>query len=196
MVNFGSNNVTVIDGLSNTTATVAAGSSPVAVASSPSTASIKAGETATFTLTITPTGGFNSPVSVSCSGLPALATCTLTPASVTPKGSPVTATLALKTTGPNAALQMPDLPGEKRHRCLQFGCSMAHCGQPRWSLAGISLLGILLTILGCGGGGPRSPFEQSQSPQTLPGISTIIVTASANGGSTIHTTTVSLTVTQ
>jgi sugar lactone lactonase YvrE len=70
------------------------------IASSPSSATIKAGQTAAFTLTITPGGGFKRRLSLNCSGLPAFSSCTFTPASVTPNGSAVTSSLVVTTTGP------------------------------------------------------------------------------------------------
>src|SRR5207245_9508082 len=110
VTNANNNNVTVIDGATNNTTNVAVGILPSAVAvnpntntiyvtnftsntvtvidggdssvaSSPSSATITAGQSGTFTLTVTPQGSFTSPISFSCSGLPALAGCAFSPAS-------------------------------------------------------------------------------------------------------------------
>ncbi len=61
------------------------------------------GQMATYTLTITPTNGFNQSVALKCSGgffgLPVGVTCSISPVSVKPNGSTaVTATVTVKTT--------------------------------------------------------------------------------------------------
>jgi large repetitive protein len=75
--------------------------------STPTSATITAGQTATFTLTATPQGSFTSPISFSCSGLPAMANCTFSPATLTPGSSTVTTTLTIATTAHTAALVTP-----------------------------------------------------------------------------------------
>ena len=54
------------------------------LSSNPTIATLTAGQTGTFTLTATPQGSVNSPISFSCNGLPAMANCTFNPATVTP----------------------------------------------------------------------------------------------------------------
>ena len=75
----------------------------VALSTNQPSATVKAGGTATFTLSIAPQGGFNQTVNLSCS-LPAMlkfSTCAVTPASVTPSGTTAsTATVTLTTTAP------------------------------------------------------------------------------------------------
>jgi hypothetical protein len=93
--NFSSNNVTVIDGNGFT------------VVPNPSSATVTAGQSAMFTLTATPQGSFTSPISFSCSGLPALAGCTFNPTSVTPNGSTVTTMLTITTAAPTTSLAPP-----------------------------------------------------------------------------------------
>ena len=54
----------------------------------PTSAAVPAGKSAQFNLTITPIGGFAQPISLSCSGLPAGASCSSTTANpVTPSGT-------------------------------------------------------------------------------------------------------------
>jgi len=74
------------------------------LSSSPTSTTIAAGQTATITLTVTPEGPFTSPINFSCSGLPALANCSFSPATVTPGGSTVTTTLTISTAAHTAAL--------------------------------------------------------------------------------------------
>jgi len=63
------------------------------IVASPTTVSITAGQTGTFTLTVTSLNGFNSAVTAACTGNPPGSTCTLTPTSVTPAANG-TATIA------------------------------------------------------------------------------------------------------
>jgi hypothetical protein len=76
-------------------------------ASYPTSATVAAGQSGTFTLTVTPQGSFTSPISFSCSGLPALAVCAFSPASVTPNSSTVTSILTITTTAQTATLASP-----------------------------------------------------------------------------------------
>ena len=79
----------------------------------PATAMVKDGSTVTFPVTVTPVGGFSSPVVLTCTGAPLLATCTPVPASVTPIGAnPVASTVTVTTTAlmaPPPSLRTPPL---------------------------------------------------------------------------------------
>jgi hypothetical protein len=77
------------------------------VSATPSGATVTAGNSATYTVTVTPSNGFNQVVLLGCSGIPLntdshgnpYTTCTFSPPGVTPSGSgPVTATLTIATT--------------------------------------------------------------------------------------------------
>jgi hypothetical protein len=59
----------------------------VSVSSGSST--LNAGQSANFTLAVSPDGGFSQQVSLSCNGAPTDSVCTITPAQVTPTGSTV-----------------------------------------------------------------------------------------------------------
>jgi LysM repeat protein len=63
------------------------------LAATPAALTINSGSQGTITLTLTPQNGFNSPVNFTCSGLPSDATCSFTPATVTPSGSATTVQL-------------------------------------------------------------------------------------------------------
>jgi hypothetical protein len=166
---------------------------------SPSSASIKAGGSATFTLTVTPLGGFNGTVSWSCSQLPAEAQCTFAPQSVTPNGAAVTTTLTITTTAPSAARG----PSPMRRNNFPLYASLAGAMGMIWLAAGgrkrgsvksgllmvLLTLCVLATLVSCGGGSMGSPGN----PGTPLGTSTIVVNASSGGEA--HTASVSLTVT-
>jgi hypothetical protein len=93
------------------------GGGDFSISVSPPTASVIAGNSVSYTITVMPTFGFNAKVNLSCGGAPAEASCSVSPSSVTPDGTnPVTATATVTTTvrsmppprsGPN--LNMPRL---------------------------------------------------------------------------------------
>ncbi|HEV2500148.1 MAG TPA: SBBP repeat-containing protein [Terriglobia bacterium] len=70
------------------------------LSATPALTDIVAGQSSTYTVTVSSVNGFNLPISLSCSnGLPANASCSFTPATVTPgPGSPQTSTLTITTT--------------------------------------------------------------------------------------------------
>ncbi len=65
---------------------------------SPTTVTVAAGSPATYTISVGPINGFNSPVTLSCSGLPLGTSCVFNPPTVTPAAAAVTSTLMLATT--------------------------------------------------------------------------------------------------
>lgn len=87
------------------------------VSASPSLNSISAGQSVTYTITVTPFNGFNQAVLLSCSsGLPDGASCTFSPSAVAPDGSAAaTSTLTVSTTarssgGGQRSRPRPSLP--------------------------------------------------------------------------------------
>ncbi len=169
-----------------------------AVFGSPSSSTVRAGQTATYTLTITPEGGmFPNPVSFACSGLPALSSCSLSPTSVTPGSDSVASTLAITSTAPVFAL-VPPISGVGT-RTLWVGVlvlvTLGIVTVKRRSLAfalPAAVLAVLLVAqVGCGGGrgggGPRLV-----SPGTPAGTYSITVTGTSDPLQ--HSTTLTLVV--
>ena len=166
------------------------------MAASPSSATIKAGQTATFTITISPMNGMNSPVTFACSGLPAPSSCTFSPASVTPNGSPVSTTLTVSTTAasslatPIAGLRPWSFTSWPLGIVFGFfvvgtanrGKNARRCS----SVFGIIALAFL--VVSCGGGSPK-PNPTAGTP---PGASSITVTATSGVS---HSSALSITVT-
>jgi len=67
------------------------------------------GQTATYTVAVTPGGGFNQTVALSCSGAPAQPVCSLSPNSVVLKGSSAASvTVTVTTAGTSASLSSPE----------------------------------------------------------------------------------------
>jgi len=176
-------------------------SADFAVSSSPASASIAAGDSATYTVTVSPSDGlYGLPVSLACSGAPSLSTCTISPQQLTPASSPVTATVTIVTTAPGGsqssslrtltgtlALFLPLLGLSTGF--IRRGCS----AKTRILNRALSVLIVLLLVLmfGCSGGS-SSPIVNPPPPKpgTPSGTSTITITVTSLSMS--HTTSLTL----
>jgi IPT/TIG domain len=69
----------------------------------PTSATVVAGDPATYTISVSAINGFNSVVTLSCSGLPLGTSCAFAPSTVTPGASAVTSTLTINTTAATPA---------------------------------------------------------------------------------------------
>ena len=190
------------------TVSITAAAPDFAVAASPTSATIAAGGTTTSTITVTPSNGFATATTLSCSGLPTNSTCSFSPASVTPNGGAATSTMTIATNvsaSTSAALRSGS-DGTISARLTLVGSGGALlallCWPASWSrswrrnqrqvwlrmLALVAFSVIALQALsGCGG----SPKSKS-GPVTAAGTSTVTITGTA--GSDTHTTTFTLTV--
>lgn len=136
-----------------------------------STTSGPPGTSATATITITSTGGFNSAVTVGCSVTPAVSkgpTCSVTGSPVTPPANGSgTATINVTTVAASAALSRPDRSNGVFFATLLpiaglalLGAGFGTRGQQRRKLLGFLVLGLLLAGLmilpACGGGSSSS----------------------------------------
>ncbi|MGH9377868.1 MAG: hypothetical protein ACRD1I_03620, partial [Terriglobia bacterium] len=85
------------------------------LSATPAVTNIAAGQTGTYTVTVSSVNGFNLPVALSCSnGLPANATCSFSPATVTPgPGSPQTSTLTITTTAHKGSSFLTPMVGHR-----------------------------------------------------------------------------------
>ena len=157
------------------------------VAASPASVVVNAGKSVTTRIVITPTGGFNSAISFNCSGLPIVATCNFSPATVTPPGATST-TLTVSTVKATAALHRGSGPLFPEATLALAFCCMGFRKRRRLqilSLLVVSVAGLSL-VNGCGSGGGTGGGGTS-SPVT----STITVTATSD--SLRQTTTFTLT---
>ncbi len=76
-------------------------------ASGQTTATVTPGQTATYMISVAPGGGFKQTVTLSCSGAPAGATCSVSPSSIALGSSASTVTVSVITAGSSAALTRP-----------------------------------------------------------------------------------------
>jgi hypothetical protein len=172
--------------------TIVAGDFSILV--TPGAVSVYSGVAAATQVNVTSLRGFDQPLALTCSGLPANAVCTFTPASLT--NGQGTANLVIQTTAPQkagasagstygsgpttvlAVLTFLLLPGWKRRRRF---------------LAGLSVL-LLAICVGVGITGCGSPGTLADG--TPPGTYQVAVTATVAGAGTglAHSTTVTLTV--
>lgn len=82
--------------------------SDFSLTSSPASVSVTPGSVAFYTLTAAPIGGaFNSAINLSCGGVPANSTCSISSSSVTPGAGGATVTLVVATTAPTAMATPP-----------------------------------------------------------------------------------------
>jgi hypothetical protein len=154
-----------------------------------SSATVNAGQAATFTVSFTPATTQSQTIALTCSGAPPMATCTISPNSIPLSGTTAaSATVTVQTAGTGAAavltsptysrasfLSGPGWFGIGLGAVLLFvGCSgrrrrVAAIGM---QLAGLVMLGLML--VGCGGG-------SSAPVGTQPGTYTVVVTAQSGG---------------
>jgi hypothetical protein len=174
------------------------------LAATSSAASITAGQSASTTLTLAPTGSFDGTVSLSCSGLPSGATCMFTPASVAVNGAAATSALTITTTARTARNQRI-VPGGVLLAAILIPLGVGR--RRRHSLSQRCIYTIIMSLLmlgGCGGGGSSvgsAPPGGGMSASSSSGGSasgtaagSYTVTISATAGSTTQTLSYSLTV--
>jgi hypothetical protein len=177
-----------------------------AVTSSTTSQTVSAGQTANYSLTLAPQGGFSQTVNLTCTGAPSESTCTLTPNTVTLNGTAsVAVAVAVSTTAPSLAppqgrLLPPGMRGLGRVfwlYALLWLASLATLAAARKRRAAY-LLGacLLLAMLwsACGGGGTKT-VPPPIHPGTPAGTYTVDVTATDASTSTLtHTIQLTLTV--
>jgi hypothetical protein len=92
----------------------------------PSTATVTAGQTANYSLTLTPLNGFNQQISLTCSGAPLNSTCSVSPPTLTLDGVHTGNPKAAVVTSPRSASMLgPGVGGNvlKQARNLKFALS-------------------------------------------------------------------------
>jgi len=178
------------------------------LSATPTSTTISSGQTASYTVTLTPEGGFKQAVTLSCSGLPAASTCLITPSVVTLDGTNsanVTVTIQTTTRATSAATiagNSPVPPWEFRTFtwtfvyviCLALGAmSMKVFRNTRLRpvfLCSLGLLTAVITLNSCGGSGNGTSV---QPPQSNPSLSSVALNPATVVGGSSSTGTITLT---
>ncbi len=174
---------------------------------SSTTATVAPGQSATYSLSVSGQGGLKQPISLSCSGAPAEATCTVSPTSVTPNGSSASSvTVNVTTTAPSLAAPRPRIIPPSTGEPSPLLWLLALVTLASLAIAKVKpiakglrvrlallcvLLFVTLAMPGCGGGGGGGG-----NPGTPAGSYSLTVTGSVtSGGPTLtHNVTLKLTV--
>jgi hypothetical protein len=160
---------------------------------------LRAGGSATATISVNPQNGFTEPVSLTCSAPQSAGIqCSLSSLSITPGGN---STLTVTTTGNSASSRFPT--GRSHSEwfyalCLPFaatvfgGLGFGSKGDAKRKLSVFAIGGLLLAGIAlqaaCGGGSSRP----SHNPGTP--VGTYAITVTGTSGTIAHSTTVQLTV--
>jgi hypothetical protein len=186
------------------------------VAANPTSITVQEGQSATTTLTFTPTGGYSGTIALSCSNLPTNASCAFAPNQVTLSGNNQGASVALNiTTTQVAEKHAPQSPLHPALFALAFwwpggltGLAIflrkriVHKRQSPWQLC-LLLVCVWAFAAGLSGCGSSSGMGSSSSgtsttpstPAPAPTTSQITVVATGTSGTAVSTQTVSLTLT-
>ena len=158
-----------------------------AVAVSSPSLTVTAGQSGATTISITPSNGFDSPVSFNCSGLPSGASCSFSPAILTPSGAAASTTLSVVTSASPASSSRRAsrmFPGALAIGLCFFGWNKRRRLRILILWVPVIMAGLEL-LSGCGGGAAASaPLQPVTS----------IVTVTAVSGSLEHTSTFTLTI--
>jgi FG-GAP-like repeat len=179
------------------------------LAAASNTATVDAGASAAYSLTVAGYNGYSGTVTLACSGLPALAACSFSPASVVANGHlALPSTLTITTTAATASFAPPSRPASNPGAPTflaafgglgLFGIVIAGSGKQRNRrkvklavLLGISMLVMTFTLVGCGGGGSGSNLNPGPGSPGTPG-GTYAVTVTATGAAPAITHSLNLT---
>jgi Bacterial Ig-like domain (group 3) len=182
---------------------VGTNAAPFVLTPSATSATVAAGQSATFSIAVAAVPSLTTAITFSCSGLPAMAMCTFNPSSVNPHGSSAKTKLTISTTAPSALFKTPwQLPPKQAPLILILYCGLLaalwraifkrpveRC-QPALlaRCALVLLLAMAAGVAACGGGGGGG----SSNPGTPSGVSQVVVTGTS--GSTTQSVTLTLTV--
>ena len=174
------------------------------LSASPTSGTITAGQSTTFTLSLTPAGGFNQEVSLSCAGAPQAGTCSISPSTVTPNGSSASTTTITVTTTAHGMVAaglgpqwiFPAL-GEQMELTKMLWL-IAMLGFPVTIIVGrrrqvlLSLgFAMLVVVLGVGCSGPGT--STTLGPGTPTGTYTLTLTGTSGTGSNALTHSIEVT---
>ncbi len=167
------------------------------------TASVTAGGTATYQVSVGAVGGnFSSAVNLTCAGVPAFSTCTVNPTSVTPGSNASSVTVTIKTAGTTAKLAAPADRNSPMLAWIMLPPGLGLFGlcisgrQRRQRMAMLMLLfmvaSLTLITVGCGGSSTPTQTVTPKGNATPSGAYTVLVIGTS--GSVQHFSSLTLTV--
>jgi Bacterial Ig-like domain (group 3) len=184
---------------SSAVASAATGALPdFSLTANPTSASVTAGQFANITVTVTPENGFNDMVTLSCSGVPAGATCTFSPTTLTPQTSAaVSSTLQVQTQGASGKAARLENRGSTIALAIALPGAVALAGlgaSRRRSALVLRGFGIVvLLVAGAGLEGCSSRYGYlNHPPSGNPGLPAGTYTISVSGNATISGTSVTV----
>jgi subtilase family serine protease len=161
--------------------------------SNPAVTVMTAGSSGSLSVTVAAVNGFTGTVNLTCSGLPAGASCNFTPsASVSLTSSTTTATVTVMVTTTAPSMLTPSsrpvhgspTPGSVPLALVLLACTVLLLAcvsglERRWGKTALALMAfsVLIVVAGCGGGGGGS----SPSNGGTPAGTTTVTLAGANG---------------
>jgi FG-GAP-like repeat/FG-GAP repeat len=179
---------------------------------STATATVTAGQTATYMLSLGAAGGFSGNVALTCSGAPTTATCSVSPAMVPVGGATAATATVTVTTTARSELPLPvghrsprEFPGRPialmadlmAMLILAWICTKRKNQRPRWApvLTMVLVLVHGITLTSCsggssGGGGGTLPSGTQAGTYTI----TVSATATAGSSTLSHSTKLTLVV--
>ena len=153
---------------------------------SPTALSVTAGQSGAVSVQVTPLNSFSSPVSFSCTNLPAGASCSFAPAAVTPAGAVATTTLTVTTSTTTASLHRNSTPWFPGSVLAVAFCCFGWKKRRALQVLAVLVAATLSMCSGCGGVIQLTPGGSTTQQQT--------VTVVATSGSLQQTATFTLTV--
>jgi hypothetical protein len=162
------------------------------LSASPNSATVSAGNTAQFGLDITPSTGFNGPISLACSGVPSQGTCSVTPLSVI-AGAGNTPAIMVRITTMGAAgslsrfVRPRHLPPAGRNWpiLLAFFLPVIFL-RPLTKRARSAVASAIILALFCGACGGGSAGSMAVTGGTGTPAGTYIIVVTATSGSLVH----------
>jgi hypothetical protein len=149
--------------------------SDFSLASPTNSATVQAGNAATYTVNVAPVGGiFSNAVTLTCSGAPANAACSISPSSVTPGSNTVAATVTIRTAASSSAAIRPKRQQPMLAMWLSglglFGILLTGSKRGRNQRAALLLLALLIAPMlfmsACAGGTGIAPQTTNVAPGT------------------------------
>ncbi len=165
---------------------------------SPSSVTVSAGQSATYTVLVDASGSFDNAIALTCSLSSPVGTCSLSPTSGTPGAGNFASTLTVQTS-PSAALHSPftsplEMPAVAFLFWMPLAAFLGTAPAGRRRKASLLfftvfalLLGYVMLQAGCGGGGDETP---SPPPPRAP--RTVTVTVTGASGTLQHSVTTTL----